>query len=40
MFKTTQRATQKPKGTAKKGGTCYNAPLPYVLYYLFLLGPH
>jgi len=30
MFKTTQRATQKPKGTAKKGDSSYSAPLPYV----------
>ena len=30
MFKTTQRATQKPKGTAKKGGSSYSIPLPYV----------
>ena len=30
MFKTTQRATQKPKGTAKKGSSSYSVPLPYV----------
>jgi len=30
MFKTTQRATQNPKGTAKKGGSSYSVPLPYV----------
>ena len=30
MFKTTQKATQKPKGMAKKGGFSYSVPLPYV----------
>ena len=30
MFKNTQRATQKPKGMAKKGGFSYSVPLPYV----------
>ena len=30
MFKTTQRATQKSKGTAKKGDSSYSVPLPYV----------
>ena len=30
MFKTPQRATQKPKGTSKKDGSSYSDPLPYV----------